>query len=325
MILGKGFAQYCSDGVYQQEDMENTAHSNMTIVSKSATLTSSSVGFGYADGVSIQPQQDAIPFLLQLKFWVGELVGLTFVLASSAIIISLPRQLVQKQQARLVMRDMIKRAFDVFGAVVGLVLTAPLWVILPILIKLDSRGPVFYSQTRIGVNRRKTDRRFFAQSGVQNRRGSDRRGEDLMGRPFQVVKFRTMVTDAEVATGPVLATKNDSRITRLGRIMRKTRMDEIPQFLNILKGDMSLVGPRPERPTFVRDLSTKIRGYERRLEVKPGLTGLAQVEHEYDTNLAGTRKKVSYDLAYIRHWSVWADLKIMIKTVAVVFTGKGAH
>ena len=133
-----------------------------------------------------------------------------------------------------------------------------------------------------------------------------------------------MVTDAEKRSGPVWATKDDPRITRLGSFMRKTRLDEIPQFINILKGDMSLVGPRPERPNFVKDLSTKVDDYTSRLDVKPGLTGLAQIENGYDSSIASVARKVKYDLQYIKDWTLFYDIKIILKTFVVVFTGKGA-
>jgi len=177
---------------------------------------------------------------------------------------------------------------------------------------------------RVGVNRRKRNRRCCQQSDSGERRMRDQRRQDALGRPFYVIKFRTMMHNAEKKSGPVWAVENDSRITWMGRMLRKTRLDEIPQFINVLKGDMSLVGPRPERPNFVRDLSEKVDNYDGRLAVKPGLTGLAQVENGYDTSLASVAKKVKLDLEYIRDWSLWADIKILFKTVVVVFTGKGA-
>jgi lipopolysaccharide/colanic/teichoic acid biosynthesis glycosyltransferase len=217
----------------------------------------------------------------------------------------------------------VKRTIDIVGAGFGLLLTLPFFIILPILIKLDSPGPVFYKQLRVGHNRRRRQRR---NSGVSDlgRSSRDRRRQNFHGRLFEVIKFRTMIADAEKKCGAVWATKNDPRITLLGNIMRKTRMDEIPQFLNILKGDMSLVGPRPERPVFVEELSEKVEDYKKRLDVKPGLTGLAQVENGYDSSIASVVKKVQYDLQYIKDWSVWQDVKIMLKTVVVVVTGKGA-
>jgi lipopolysaccharide/colanic/teichoic acid biosynthesis glycosyltransferase len=217
----------------------------------------------------------------------------------------------------------VKRSLDIIGAALGLLLCAPFFVILPILIKLDSPGPVFYMQDRIGHNRRRRQRRETDGSSL-GRSGRDRRRIDLKGRPFQVIKFRTMVVDAEKKCGPVWATRNDPRVTRLGRLLRKTRLDEIPQFVNVLLGHMSLVGPRPERPHFVEDLSGKVENYVLRLQVKPGLTGLAQIENGYDSSMSAVVRKVHYDLEYIRNWSIWQDVKILFRTIGVVITGKGA-
>ena len=216
-----------------------------------------------------------------------------------------------------------KRGIDVLGATAGIVLSLPFFVLLPIVIKLDSPGPIFYRQLRIGYNRRRRDRRGESASTL-GRSTRDRRRQDLRGRPFHVIKFRTMVADAEKKCGPVWATKNDPRITRLGRLLRKTRLDELPQFVNVLLGQMSLVGPRPERPKFVQELSAQVENYERRLMVKPGLTGLAQIESGYDSSVASVVRKVHYDLQYIQNWSLWQDVKIMMRTVLVVITGKGA-
>ena len=132
-----------------------------------------------------------------------------------------------------------------------------------------------------------------------------------------------MCNDAEGKSGPVWATKQDARITRIGKFLRKTRIDEIPQLFNILKGDMSLVGPRPERHFFIEQLRDQIDSYTGRLRVKPGLTGLAQVEHKYDENIDDVNVKVSYDLKYIREWNLFKDIKIILKTVVVVITAKG--
>jgi len=225
---------------------------------------------------------------------------------------------------KAVVNSFVKRSIDIIGAAVGLLLTLPLFIVLPMLIKLDSPGPAFYAQLRVGINRRKRDRRYRQRSDVTERRVRYRRRQNCQGKLFHVIKFRTMVRDAEKNCGPVWATENDFRITWLGKTLRKTRLDEIPQFINVLKGDMSLVGPRPERPNFVQDLSEKVEDYNGRLAVKPGLTGLAQVENGYDTSLASVAQKVNLDLEYIRHWSVWTDVKILFKTVVVVFTGKGA-
>ncbi|MEE9443368.1 MAG: sugar transferase [candidate division Zixibacteria bacterium] len=218
-------------------------------------------------------------------------------------------------------RAYLKRSVDIFGALVGLILTLPVFIILPILIKLDSPGPIFYKQLRVGQNRRRDGRRQENGSKL-GRNGRDRRRMNLHGTPFHVYKFRTMVPEAEKKCGAVWATRNDPRVTRLGRFMRKSRLDEIPQFVNILLGQMSLVGPRPERPKFVEELSAQVDNYKKRLDVKPGLTGLAQIENGYDSSVASVVRKVQYDLQYIQKWSIWQDFKIMLRTVLAVITGK---
>ena len=191
----------------------------------------------------------------------------------------------------------LKRFFDIIGALVGIVVTAPLMLLTALLVKLSSEGPVIYSQTRVGKD----------------------------GRLFKIYKFRTMRADAEQQSGPVWAKKNDNRITPVGGFLRKTRLDELPQFFNVLKGDMSLIGPRPERPVFVDQFKRQIGDYEKRLQVKPGITGLAQVWHRYDESLADVRKKIKYDLLYIRKVCFWTDLRILLRTVRVVLTGSGAR
>ncbi len=218
----------------------------------------------------------------------------------------------------------IKKSIDFLGSLFGLILLMPLFLIVAILIKLDSPGPVFYTQVRTGINRRKSSRRENSCYNFADRRKRDRRRIDNFGKPFKVYKFRTMVDKAEKKCGPTWAIANDPRITRVGAFMRKTRLDELPQLINVLKGDMSLIGPRPERPVFIKELVTQVDGYENRLLVKPGITGLAQVENGYDTSVDSVKNKVAYDLQYIRKWSLWEDIKILFKTVIVVITGKGA-
>ncbi len=291
-------------------------------------MPSRSLQYGTASGAAA-PSVVGLPvsspdLALRLKFAFGEIFGFLFVLASTGYIFVVPSSISRPALIKAMVNRIIKRTLDVIGALIGIILCTPFWIILPIVIKLDSRGPVFYTQTRVGINRRRKSRRCFPLSQRDDRRARDRRRENYMGKPFQVIKFRTMVQDAEKLSGPVWATKGDSRITKLGRILRKTRLDEIPQFINVLRGDMALVGPRPERPSFVRELSTKVADYTGRLDVKPGLTGLAQVENGYDSSVASVAEKVRFDLQYIRNWSVWYDIKIMCKTVVVVFTGKGA-
>ena len=262
----------------------------------------------------------------QIKYFACEYVhGLLFVACSMLFVLAFPAALAKPARMKAMLGQFAKRSLDIFGAMVGLLLSLPVFLILPLLIKLDSKGPVFYTQTRVGVNRRKRDRRYHSRGELDtDRRATDRRTCDLMGKPFEVIKFRTMVADAEAKSGPVWASKGDPRITKLGAFMRKTRLDEIPQFINVLKGDMSLVGPRPERPKFVAELSGQVANYRERLTVKPGLTGLAQVESGYDTDLASVVRKVNLDLQYIDNWSIWYDVKILLRTVVVVVTGRGA-
>ena len=217
----------------------------------------------------------------------------------------------------------IQFVFNWFIALLGLVCLLPLFGVVALAIKLDSAGPVFYKQERVGINRRRSDRRRSSDDLLMCNRREDRRQKNLFGKTFFVFKFRTMVTDAEKRCGPIWATKNDPRITRLGRFLRKTRIDEFPQLFNVLKGEMSVVGPRPERPFFIEKLSTEVPNYTRRLEVLPGITGLAQVEGGYDVTLDDVRKKVSHDLEYIRISSIKSDVLIMFRTVGVMLGARG--
>jgi lipopolysaccharide/colanic/teichoic acid biosynthesis glycosyltransferase len=217
-----------------------------------------------------------------------------------------------------------KRAFDILMASVAVFLLSPVMFIAALLIKLESRGSVFYSQERIGLNRRRMDRRRFEIAHQEDRRSnSDRRKHLHAGKPFKMYKFRTMKEDAENGV-PILASENDPRITRVGRIFRKTRIDEIPQFFNVIRGDMSIIGPRPERSFFINKMRSEVPEFTTRLAVKPGITGLAQVESGYTTRLEQMKDKLFYDLKYISELSLFEEIKILFKTVLVVFTGKGA-
>ena len=198
-------------------------------------------------------------------------------------------------------------ALTVFGAVLPL---------LALVITLDSPGPVFYRQERIGQNRRR-------RGGGEAGRRTNRRKAVMPGRPFLMWKLRTMRTDAE-RHGPALAVKGDARVTRVGRFLRRTRLDEVPQFLNVLRGEMSVVGPRPERLCFISRFEQNVPRYRDRLLVRPGITGLAQVENGYDTGLDSVRRKVKLDCAYIERASVRTDLDILRRTVRVVLKGTGA-
>jgi len=207
-----------------------------------------------------------------------------------------------------------KRAFEVVFALVALICFALMLPLLALAIKLDSPGPVFYSQERIGINRRR--RREFA----------DRNQRKVLrpGRPFRIHKLRTMCTNAET-NGPQWAKQNDARVTRVGKFLRKTRLDEVPQFVNVLRGEMSLIGPRPERLCFVREFERDIPGYLDRLWVTPGITGLAQVISGYDSDTDSVRRKVDLDRQFISDYGLKQDLRILLSTVRVVLKGEGAH
>jgi lipopolysaccharide/colanic/teichoic acid biosynthesis glycosyltransferase len=198
-------------------------------------------------------------------------------------------------------------------ALVALLALLPLLLLVALAIKLTSRGPVLYLQERVGLDRRTPG------SDTDNRR----RTRDLGGRPFTIYKFRTMQVDAERATGAVWATQNDPRITPVGRFLRQYRLDEIPQLLNVMRGEMNIVGPRPERPTIFAELREHIAEYPLRQRTKPGITGLAQIYHHYDRSLDDVRTKVRYDLEYIRRRSLGEDLRIMLLTIPVIFLRRG--
>jgi sugar transferase (PEP-CTERM system associated) len=182
------------------------------------------------------------------------------------------------------------------AALIGALLSLPIIVVTAILIKLESRGPVFYKQERVGKN----------------------------GRTFVLMKFRSMRVDAE-QDGPVWATKGDARTTRVGRIIRKIRVDEIPQFWNILKGEMSFVGPRPERPHFVAQLAEEIPFYQQRHLIAPGLTGWAQIKYPYGASIEDARQKLQYDLFYIKNQSLFLDAIVLFETVKIILFGRGAQ
>lgn len=189
-----------------------------------------------------------------------------------------------------------KRFLDAGVAAVGLVVLVPLFVIIAALIRLDSPGPVFYRQVRVG----------------------------LRGRPYMIWKFRSMRQDAE-KSGPRWAQANDPRISRVGWWLRKTRIDEFPQLVNVLRGEMSLVGPRPERPVFVQELRTSIPYYDIRHTVRPGVTGWAQVKFRYGASQEDSHTKLQYDLYYVKNLSFFLDMKILVRTIRVMMLGEGAQ
>ncbi|MCU0728326.1 MAG: sugar transferase [Planctomycetes bacterium] len=188
----------------------------------------------------------------------------------------------------------LKGTVDFFLSLCLLILLLPVFVLVGVLVKCPSRGPMLYVHDRVGLG----------------------------GRVFRMLKFRTMVCDAEALTGPVWARPDDPRVTAMGRFLRKYHFDELPQFVNVLKGDMSLVGPRPERPVFVRVFAESIPHYSKRLGVKPGITGLAQILRRYDESVADVRKKLALDLLYIRRMCWMVDLLILSRTVSRVLRGR---
>ena len=189
-----------------------------------------------------------------------------------------------------------KRGLDIAAAAVGLAILAPVMAIVAIAIRLTSPGGALYSQKRVGKN----------------------------GRIFVIHKFRSMRADAEAGTGAVWSTENDPRVTPLGRILRRTRLDEVPQLWNVLVGDMSIVGPRPERPEFVAHLTAQIPFYGQRHVVRPGLTGWAQVRHSYGSTMDDALQKLQFDLFYIKHLSIAFDLFICLETLKTVLVRRGS-
>ncbi len=211
-------------------------------------------------------------------------------------------------------------------ALLALVALAPLLGLVALAIKIDSPGgPVFFRQGRVGVNRRRTAHLSEEPGSREQAAAPERRLTPGEGQVFRIWKFRTMVPNAEAMTGPVWASANDARVTRVGRVLRHLRLDELPQLLNVVQGNMRLIGPRPERPEFVRLLIRDMPDYSRRLEVPPGITGLAQVEREYDSSVDDVRRKLGYDLFYVQNRCWLLDLKIVLKTLDVVLRGRGAH
>lgn len=195
------------------------------------------------------------------------------------------------------LRTFVKRVFDIVSACALTVLAAPVMAVTALAIRLESPGPVLYRQERVGLN----------------------------GRTFLVTKFRSMRTDAEKDGKPRWASANDDRVTRVGHIIRRLRIDELPQLFNVLKGDMSLVGPRPERPYFVEQLTQQIPFFAVRQSVKPGVTGWAQVRYAYGATVEDSQEKLQYDLYYVKNHTLFLDLVVLFETVGVVLTGKGAR
>ncbi len=190
-----------------------------------------------------------------------------------------------------------KRVFDFVAACAGLVVLFPLFVIIGILIKIDSSGPLFFRQERAGKD----------------------------GEIFNIWKFRTMRPGAEIETGPVWAAEDDPRITRIGHFLRKSHLDELPQLINVFKGEMSIIGPCPERPIFIEKINGSIPNYDERLKVRPGITGLAQVRYRYGASIKDAAEKLRYDLLYIKRMCWMLDFKILFSTIGKSLSGEGAR
>jgi lipopolysaccharide/colanic/teichoic acid biosynthesis glycosyltransferase len=224
--------------------------------------------------------------------------------------------LVRERPAALAFRpeaELPRRLLNIVVAAIGLVLTAPLMAAIAVLIKVTSRGPVFYAQTRVGL-----DRRDPMVISLNHRRSSN-----LGGAPFRIYKFRTM-TATPAHADQVWARPQDPRVTPLGRFLRNYRLDELPQLWNVLRGEMNVVGPRPEQPKIFLELRDKIDDYELRQCVRPGITGWAQINNGYDHTVADVRRKVAYDLQYIARQSLLHDLWIMACTLPVMVLKRGA-
>lgn len=210
--------------------------------------------------------------------------------------------------------EVLSRAVNVVIAGVALVILSPVLVLVGIAVRISSPGPIIYRQIRVGVDRRRN--RLPAVY--------DRRGTDIGGRAFTMYKFRSMTTDAE-RNGVTWAKQNDARVTAIGRFLRLSRLDELPQLFNVLIGDMNIVGPRPERPSIFVRLRDQIDDYALRQRAKPGITGWAQINQDYDSTIADVRRKVQYDLAYIGRQSLMEDLRIMAQTLPVMLLRRGAR
>jgi exopolysaccharide biosynthesis polyprenyl glycosylphosphotransferase len=195
------------------------------------------------------------------------------------------------------LNDLAKRVLDLVVGIVGLINCLPLMGLVALAVRLDSKGPIIYRQTRLG----------------------------RMNECFKVLKFRSMRTDAEKVSGPQWASTNDPRVTRIGRTLRKYRLDELPQFINVIRGEMSFVGPRPERPEFVEELRKTIPYYDERHSVRPGLTGWAQVQYSYGASIEDAANKLEYDLFYLKHLSLTFDMAIILQTIRIVFSGRGGR
>lgn len=287
-----------------------------------------SQGGNGAPGYQAEPARKQISdFDLRLQRFFGTFVlSPLFLISTLSVMLWFPEDLIRRITTPLSSIQFWelagKRIFDIIMSIMGFIFCSMFFFVIPIIIKLDSRGPVFYRQIRVGMNNRKRDRRVINLHVEHDRRKGDRRQVNLYGRPFWVIKFRTMTQDAEQKSGAVWAQKNDPRVTMVGNILRFTHVDEIPQFYNVLCGEMSMVGPRPERPQFFPAIMDRVPNFPKRLQVKPGMTGIAQIVCGYDVTIEGVRNKLRYDLLYVRNSGLKADIVILLRTFWVIVRGK---
>ena len=265
--------------------------------------------------------------------------------AASALAIARPPRSVALEMRS----ERTNRVVNIVLAATALVFLSPLLFLIGVVVRLTSVGPILYTQIRIGVDQRVAgDRRFHLErrGGGDRRAGLDRRArserramlnrrsrgsvsargrrhEDIGGAPFRIYKFRSMCVGAECGSGAVWAAQNDSRVTAVGRVLRKFRLDELPQLVNVLLGNMNIVGPRPERPSIFGRLRLEIPEYTQRQRALPGITGIAQIRHRYDCGIDDVKQKVQFDLEYLRVKSLWQDITIMVKTIPVMIFRKG--
>lgn len=248
-----------------------------------------------------------------LFHWFNLALAITAIIASTVWLLSL------RGEDYLRLRSHWERVL----ALVVLIASSPVLFVTMTLIRIESAGRALYTQKRIGQNRRRKDRREAdgSQKGEDppDRRNSDRREENLGGEPFIIYKLRSMRQDAEKLSGAAWSTgERDPRVTAVGHVIRKTHLDEVPQFYNVLLGQMSVIGPRPERPNFIRKLSDEIEGYGDRLNAPPGITGLAQINQDADETIEDVRLKLRYDKEYIETACLFLDIKIVLQTIALI-------
>jgi lipopolysaccharide/colanic/teichoic acid biosynthesis glycosyltransferase len=317
----------CADAIVaggsERISREMAYHRYQLLIKPLMRQASSSNGKAGGNGSASAQRKDLSARWQKLR---GEwLISPFFLFGSLAIILLVPEKLVKKIAApftKIFWDNFGKRIFDFAGAVAGFSFSSIFFLVVPVLIKLDSKGPIFYGQQRAGLNYRRRDRRQVNIQVAHDRRVGERRKEDLFGRPFTVYKFRTMRVDAEKASGAVWAQKNDPRTTRVGRVLRFIHLDELPQFFNVLCGEMSMVGPRPERPQIMVKLVEDIPQFPERLQVKPGITGIAQIYCGYDATIDDAREKLRYDLMYVENSTLKYDVEIMLKTLWMIVNGR---